>query len=326
MLSLSVMSWQTILKTNFHHWKELADFLELSEEQRSHIFVAKRFPLNLPRRLAQKMQKGTLDDPLLRQFLPTQAETIPTVGFGCDAVGDRASQLTPKLLKKYAGRALLVCTSACAMHCRFCFRQHYDYEVAGTGNFEAELAHIRADSSIHELILSGGDPLSLSNRTLANLLQELATMSHVRRIRWHTRFPIGIPERLDAEFCALLRAVPQQLWFIIHANHPAELDADVLHALAQLRQLGALLLNQAVLLKGVNDNIETLTALCELLVDHGISPYYLHQLDRVQGAAHFEVPIARGKELMGQLSARLPGYAVPRYVQEIAGEPHKTLL
>lgn len=320
------MTWQLILRQNFTCWIKLADYLQLTVEQRLQILPSKQFPLNLPLRLAQKIRKGTLVDPILRQFLPTHAEAVTTPGFGCDSVGDVAAQKTPKLLKKYAGRVLLVCTSACAMHCRYCFRQHYDYDVGQPGYFEPELEFIRQDPSVHEVILSGGDPLSLSNRTLGTLLSALAAIPHVRRIRWHTRFPIGIPERIDDELLALLRAMPQTLWFIVHINHPDELDADVVAAMGQLRRLGAVILNQAVLLKGVNDDVDTLCALSQKLVDNGITPYYLHQLDRTQGVAHFEVPVERGRELIAELSTRIAGYAVPRYVQEIAGEPHKTRL
>lgn len=320
------MSWQAILRQNFTRWDALADFLQLTEDQRSQIFSPKHFPLNLPLRLAQKIPKGTLEDPILRQFLPMKTEAATAPEFLCDAVGDVSSQLTPKLLKKYSGRVLLIVTGACAMHCRFCFRQHYDYDRKQTDLFERELICIREDTSIKEVILSGGDPLSLSNRTLSMLIHQLNSIEHVRRIRWHTRFPIGIPERIDEEFCQALSTSRQTIWFVIHANHPTELDRDVLTSLTQLRRLGAILLNQAVLLKGVNDQIDILYNLSELLVDHGIIPYYLHQLDRVQGTSQFEVPLERGKQLMTELSTLLPGYAIPKYVQEIAGEQHKTLL
>lgn len=318
------MTWQSILRQNFTCWQKLADFLQLTDAQRAGILPSTKFALHLPLRLAQKIRKGTLDDPILRQFLPIHAETVMTAGFGCDSVGDVPAQCTPKLLKKYEGRVLLICTSACAMHCRYCFRQHYDYDVGQPGVFEPELEFIRNDPTVHEVILSGGDPLSLPNRVLKQLLTALAAMTHVRRIRWHTRFPIGIPERIDAELLTILQSVPQTHWVVVHVNHPDELDADVIAALGQLRRMGAVVLNQAVLLKGVNDNIDTLTALSEKLVDSGILPYYLHQLDRTQGVAHFEVPLEQGRALIAELMTRIAGYAVPKYVQEIAGERHKT--
>lgn len=320
------MSWQKILRSNFTKWDKLADYLELAEVQRHVILKTTHFPLNLPIRLAEKIQKGTLDDPILRQFLPTRTETVQRKGYCADPVGDLSARLTPKLIQKYHGRMLLVCSSACAMHCRYCFRQNYEYDTSSGTTFKRELEIICADPTVHEVLLSGGDPLSLSNRTLANLLQELSAIPHLTRIRFHTRFPIGIPERIDEGFLSLLKETSKVIWFVIHSNHPLELDQDVLERMSRLRQQGVVLLNQSVLLKGVNDDLETLQALCERLIDHGIMPYNLNQLDPVQGAARFEVSEKRGLELIQALRERLPGYAIPRYVQEIAGEPGKTVL
>jgi EF-P beta-lysylation protein EpmB len=317
--------WRLILRQNFTHWEKLATFLELTEKQRQQVLVETRFPLNLPMRLARKMAKGTLDDPLLRQFLPTLHERQSTPGFVVDPVGDVQACTTSKLLQKYQGRALLVCTSACAMHCRYCFRQNFSYDGADK-SFDQELAAIAEDDTLEEIILSGGDPLSLSDERLQQLLQNLSAIPHIQRIRFHTRFPIGIPERIDANFLMLLKAVPKQLYFVIHSNHPLELDEEVLEHLNRLKKLGVLLMNQSVLLKGVNDEINTLKQLCERLVNNGILPYYLYQLDRVQGSAHFEVGEEVGQGLIRSLAMQLPGYAVPRYVREIAGEPAKTPL
>jgi EF-P beta-lysylation protein EpmB len=320
---LSPPLWRQILRTNFIKWHELADFLGLSPEQRNRIDSKPGFPLNLPRRLAEKIAKQTLEDPILRQFLPTIEEKRQTLGFVSDPVGDSLCSRSSKLLHKYHGRVLLVCTSACAMHCRYCFRQQFDYDTGHPG-FSNEIELIRQDTTLQEVILSGGDPLSLSDQVLESLLQELALIPHVRRIRFHTRFPIGIPERIDGPFLAILENVPKQIWFIVHANHPEECDPDVLAALKRIQKLGIPVCNQAVLLKGVNDDVDTLCRLCEKLTDHGILPYYLHQLDKVQGAAHFEVSEAEGLMLIKKLTARLPGYGVPKYVKEIAGEPAKT--
>lgn len=242
-----------------------------------------------------------------------------------DPVGDQSFRCGPKLLHKYQGRVLLVTTGACAMNCRFCFRQNFDYDVVDK-SFEVELDQIAKDPTIFEVILSGGDPLSLPNRNLASLLKKIASIPHVRRIRFHTRFPIGIPERIDDEFLKMMESSPLQIWFILHCNHPREMDEDVIAAMTQLRKRGVNVLNQGVLLKGVNDDIETLAGLYLTLVDHGIFPYYLHQLDRVQGTAHFEVEEREGVRLMEELQKRLPGYAVPKYVREIAGQPSKTLI
>jgi len=313
------------MRQNFTQWERLADFLELDALNREGISKTSNFPLNLPRRLAAKIAKNTLDDPILKQFLPTLAELSSPVGYTLDPVQDAQFRKAPKLLHKYQGRALLVCTSACAMHCRFCFRQNFDYETQAKG-FQKELEQIAEDTSLHEIILSGGDPLSLPNHTLKSLLDSISELKHIRRVRFHTRFPIGIPERIDEEFTALFENRPFRTWFVLHINHPQELDHDVLTHLDALQRKGVMLLNQWVLLKGVNDSSVVLKELCELLVNNGIFPYYLHQLDRVQGGAHFEVSVERGKELIEEITKSLPGYAVPKYVCEIAGEANKTPL
>lgn len=211
------------------------------------------------------------------------------------------------------------------MHCRYCFRQNYPYAPFQSG-LSQELAWIGQDPSIKEVILSGGDPLSLNNDSLQEILHSICAISHVERIRFHTRFPIGIPERIDEAFLSLLEACTKQIWFIIHCNHPRELDLDVLTALKKIQKLGIPVLNQSVLLKGINDCIDTLQALCEKLTANGIIPYYLHQLDRVERAAHFEVSKTQGRQLIQELTLRLSGYAVPKYVQEIFGETSKTSL
>lgn len=326
MTTLAVLkSWKEILRTNFTHWVKLADFLELNEEQRSQISPKPRFILNLPRRLADKIQKGTLDDPILRQFLPTISESVQTEGYVNDPVGDTGCRRGSKLLHKYLGRVLLVCTSACAMHCRYCFRQNFDYDVVDK-TFGEELRMISEDPTITEVILSGGDPLSLPDTILGPLLKKISHIPHINRIRFHTRFPMGVPERIDDAFVEMIGDLPQQVWFVIHVNHPNELDEEIFSRLRALQKRGVVVLNQTVLLKGVNDDLQTLRQLCELLVDRGIFPYYLHLLDRVQGAAHFEVSEAEGVELVDQLMACLPGYAVPKLVREIAGKSSKTLI
>lgn len=318
-----VAEWKQILRLNFTNWKRLADFLELDEIQRKEIVERPRFVLNLPVRLAQKIEKGTLDDPILKQFLPTNEERVQTNGFFTDPVGDHACRRGSKLLQKYNGRVLLVCTSACAMHCRYCFRQNFDYDVEDK-SFSEEIECIKNDSTIKEVILSGGDPLSLPESLLEPLLMKISAIPHINRIRFHSRFPIGIPERIDARFLDLIEKIPQQIWFIIHSNHPRELDEEILSRMQELQKRKVVVGNQAVLLKGVNDHVDVLQELCETLVDNGILPYYLHQLDRVQGAAHFEVSENEGTRLIEQLITRLPGYAVPKFVREISGEPGKT--
>ena len=310
------MRWRQIQRTNFTSTEALSEYLGVPIPKHP-------FPLNIPRRLVEKMEKGTTDDPIFRQFVTTEAEFLIDPSFKEDPVDDSAFVKAPKLIKKYEGRALLTTTSACAMHCRYCVRQNFDYQK---GDFQAELAAIEQDPSIFEVILSGGDPLSLSDQKLSLLLNDLAAIPHINIIRFHTRFPIGIPERIDENFLKLLSSIPKQLVFIVHCNHPKELDKDVLASLKAIQFLGIPVLNQAVLLKGVNDDLTTLKELCLTLVSNGILPYYLHQLDRVQGAQHFEVDPDRGKELITALRAELPGYAVPLFVAEIPHKPNKTPL
>lgn len=320
-----VTLWKTILRKNFTSISALADFLELSFEQRSQLIQNPNFPLNLPLRLAQKMAKGTLDDPLFKQFVPLQKELIETSFFKADPVCDKSFLKQKKLLKKYEGRVLLLCTSACAMHCRYCFRQNFPYET-DEKSFHEELKWIEKHLSVHEVILSGGDPLSLSDEKLEKILLPLASMSHIHRIRFHTRFPIAIPERIDKGFLKLIKQLPQQLYFVIHCNHPKELDAEVFNCLKSLQKTGSVVLNQSVLLKGVNDKLDTLVELSRQLINGGVIPYYLHQLDQVKGAAHFEVPVAKGRLLIKKMTQLLSGYAIPKYVKEIAGELNKTPL
>lgn len=324
LLKVIPSSWRAILRKNFTRVEALANFLDLNEKQRAQLIIRPDFPLQVPFRLAQKMAKGTLDDPLVKQFLPLSQELQDHPQFVLDPVCDASFQEEGKLLRKYEGRVLLACTSACAMHCRYCFRQHFAYP--SSKGFEEELALIEQDLSIHEVILSGGDPLSLSDEILGQVLGKLAKLPHIRRIRFHTRFPIGIPERIDEEFLNLIASLPQQIYFIIHCNHPRELDQEIFDRLKALQRLGCMILNQAVLLKGVNDDASTLQQLAEQLANQGIIFYYLHQLDRVQGAAHFEVEEEKGRALIAEIAKRLPGYAVPKYVREVAGEPNKTPL
>jgi len=269
------------------------------------------------------MVKGDWEDPLLRQFLPTLKEQEVSPLFLLDPVRDQEVRKAPKLLHKYYGRALLVTTGACAMHCRYCFRQHFDYATSDK-MFEEELQEIANTPSLSEVLLSGGDPLSLSNANLQALLEGLDQIPHIKRLRFHTRFPIGIPERIDTGFLELLASLKSQVVFVVHCNHPSELDEEIFIRLKRIQQLGIPLLSQAVLLKGVNDDVETLAKLFMLQVDHGIIPYHLHQLDRVQGAAHFEVTKEEGRRLMAELELKVPGYALPKYVQDIPGKAHKT--
>jgi EF-P beta-lysylation protein EpmB len=312
------VSWTQILRQNIRSSLELSKLLGIE------IFDSP-FPLNLPRRLAEKIEPGNRDDPILRQFVPLPEENIQTPGFTSDPVGEGAARQQPRLLQKYPGRALLVTTSACAMHCRYCFRRHFDYAL-GAPSYDAELEQIANDPTLLEVILSGGDPLSLPNRPLLELIGRLEMIPHLQILRFHSRFPIGIPERVDDELLQGLASSRLQIYFVLHTNHPRELDADVIAAIRRLQGIGIPVLNQAVLTRGVNDDLETLTELCRELIAIGVMPYYLHALDPVEGAAHFDVPEEKGLELVEALRQRLPGYAVPQFVREIAGEASKTPL
>lgn len=286
------------------------------------------FPLRVPASYLARIRHGDPHDPLLRQVLPLDLEDRLVPGFTLDAVGDAAAKAGTGVLHKYEGRALLIATGSCAIHCRYCFRRHFPYaeETAAAKGWASALEHLRADPSVRELILSGGDPLSLSTAKLAELTDALRGLPQIIRLRLHTRLPIVLPERIDAEFLDWIGALPWPVVMVVHANHANEIDAGVRTACADLRRRGVHLLNQAVLLRGVNDSVDALVDLSEALFGVGVLPYYLHQLDRVQGAAHFEVPESEAAALHRALHARLPGYLLPRRVREDAGQPGKTLL
>jgi EF-P beta-lysylation protein EpmB len=283
------------------------------------------FPLRVPRGFVARMRPGDPNDPLLLQVLPRRAEHDTAEGFTVDAVGDMAAKAGHGLLHKYDGRALLIASGSCAVNCRYCFRRHFPYgeEIAAAAQWRDALAHVRADTSIREIILSGGDPLALATHKLAELTRGLADLPHVIRLRIHTRLPVVLPERVDAEFTDWLAHLPLQKVVVLHANHANEFDDTVDAACARLRDAGATLLNQSVLLHGVNDDADALVSLSERSFAAGVLPYYLHQLDKVAGAAHFEVDDAHALRLIDSLRGRLPGYLVPKLVRELPGDPAK---
>jgi L-lysine 2,3-aminomutase len=286
------------------------------------------FALRVPRGFVRRMRSADPADPLLRQVLPLAAELTAAAGFDADPLTERAAMRAPGLLQKYHGRALLITTAACAVHCRYCFRREFPYHSAqgDGGRWREAIATLAADESINELILSGGDPLSLGNERLARLTDELRQVRHLRRLRLHTRTPIVLPERVDDELLAWLRGLPWPCVIVLHCNHANEIDASVREATALLRSTGATLLNQSVLLAGVNDSADALCDLSESLWSAGVLPYYLHLLDRVSGSAHFEVGESHARELMRLLATRLPGYLVPRLARESPGAASKTVL
>lgn len=284
------------------------------------------FPMRVPESYVARMRFGDPDDPLLRQVLPGAAELLDAPGFVGDAVGDGAATRGAGVIHKYAGRVLLIATGTCAVNCRYCFRRHFPYSesLAARERWRAALEVIAGDHSIHEVILSGGDPLALATHRLAELTDGLAAIPHVRQLRIHTRLPIALPERVDADLLGWIARLPWPVAVVVHANHGNEIAGEVPDALKALRQVGATMLNQSVLLRGINDDAGVLAELSQRLYAAGTLPYYLHLLDRVRGAAHFEVSEDEARRLHAQLRAQLPGYLVPRLVREIAGEPSKT--
>ncbi len=328
-LSRQAPHWQHALREAFTRPAELLAWLELDPAlPQLELTRLRDFPLRVPRGFAARMKKGDPLDPLFLQVWPGPRESETAPGFVADAVGDMKSAQGDGVLHKYQGRALLITTGACAIHCRYCFRRHFPYSdsLAARGHWQPALERLQADPSIREAILSGGDPFSLSDERLAELFEGLARIPHLRRVRVHTRQPIVLPERIDAGLLKILRSVSLDKVMVIHANHAQELTGEVPQALADLRASGWTLLNQSVLLRGINDTTNALQDLHERLFSLGVLPYYLHMLDRVEGAAHFEVSEHRARELMRDLSAVSPGYLVPRLAREVPGDPAKAWL
>ena len=310
-------------KKTFIRLAPLLDFLEFSEQNRDLVWDRPKFPLMVPLRLAQKMEKNNPSCPLFLQFVPLKKEMLVEETYSHEPVNDPIFKLSPKLLKKYEGRSLLLTTKACAMHCRYCFRQNFSYETTTKG-FEKEIELLQKNLTIHEVILSGGDPLSLHSKDLLSLMHQLERLEHVQIIRFHTRTLIADPEVLQEELLNFFQRSSKKIVFVVHVNHPKELGEDLRATFQKLKSSNVTLLSQSVLLKGVNDDAQTLKNLCLELFQYGVLPYYLHQLDRVQGAAHFYVERERGCSLIEELRASLPGYLVPKYVEEIPKKSSKT--
>lgn len=318
--------WQRELARGFSDVGELLQALGLSAaEMPQAVTTDSAFRLRVPRGFVARMRRGDPHDPLLRQVLPLVMEDETTAGFDFDPVGDAAAEVAPGVLHKYQGRALLIATGACAIHCRYCFRRHFPYadSHAAVDQWQKTLEHLRGDTSINEVILSGGDPLTLSDSKLAALVRELDAIAHLRRLRVHTRLPVVLPERVDTRLIDWLNSSRLQNLIVIHANHANEIDSTVIDAVDKLHATGAVVLNQSVLLAGVNDSADALCNLSETLFAARVLPYYLHLLDRVAGAAHFEVDEQKAYALMVDMRSRLPGYLVPQLVREKAGAASK---
>jgi len=322
-------TWQEQLADLVTDPQELLSLLQLTAADLPLSEQALRdFPLRVPRPYLARMRPGDPRDPLLLQVLPQAAEALEVTGYTRDPLGEADANHCSGLLHKYAGRALLITTQSCAVHCRYCFRRHFPYNdnKPGRQQWLQSLRYIADNPDITEVILSGGDPLACSNTYLQWLVEQISAIPHVTRIRLHSRVPIMLPARVDAPLLELLQQSGRQLVMVLHANHANEFDAEVDAACARMRAAGLLLLNQSVLLQGINDDTNTLAALSERLFAAGVLPYYLHMLDKVQGAAHFEVSESRAFALLHELQSRLPGYLVPRLVREEAGKPGKTPL
>jgi len=322
-------AWQIALANVIKDPKELLKQLGLSDKLTAiDDDILKKFPLRVPQNYINKMRYGDVDDPLLRQVFPLIDESLEVDNFVNDPVGDNLAITAPGILQKYHGRALLVTTGACAIHCRYCFRRHFPYGDSNplASQWRQTLATLREDLSINEVILSGGDPLILNDSKLASMVADLEKIPHLKRLRIHTRLPIVLPKRVDQHLLNWIQQTSLQVIMVIHANHANEIDGEVEQVIRKLHDANCQLLNQAVLLKGVNNNVTTLYDLSERLSDINVQPYYLHLLDPVAGASHFDVSEQDGIKLIAQLRTMLPGYLVPRLVREQQGEASKTII
>ncbi|MDO3386806.1 EF-P beta-lysylation protein EpmB [Gilvimarinus sp. SDUM040013] len=320
-------SWQEALKNLIRSPKELFELLQLDNTDLEMALEAcGQFELRVPRSFAARMQIGDPNDPLLKQVLPTGRELLAEPGYSQDPLGEQAANPHPGLIHKYKGRVLLVVTGSCAINCRYCFRRHFPYQDnrPSRETWRQALDYIAQDDSINEVIFSGGDPLNAPDSTLQWLSAQIAQIPHITRLRVHSRLPIVIPARITDSCLEWMASDRFDNVLVIHANHANEIDAGVASALARLKSHGVTLLNQTVLLNGVNNHAQTLINLSERLFQCGVVPYYLHMLDKVAGAAHFDVDQADARRLVQVMRENLPGYLVPKLVREIAGEASKT--
>lgn len=323
-------NWQSQLSDLITDPFELLDQLEICSDAllSGAILASKSFKLRVPRAFVGKMRKGDPLDPLLLQVLPHHLELEEHPEFVTDPLGEEAANQLPGVLHKYQSRFLLTLTGACAVHCRYCFRRHFPYQenLPKQDEWPQIKAYIEQNPHINEVILSGGDPLTLSNRKLKLWIERLESLQQVKILRIHSRVPVVIPQRLDTELLEILKSTRLRIIMVIHANHAAELDDQTCAYLEKLSQHGITALNQAVLLKGVNDDAQTLIELSQRLFDARVMPYYLHVLDKVKGAQHFDLSGSKIDEIYHDILAGLPGYLVPKLVREIAGEKNKTPL
>ncbi|MDV7414890.1 EF-P beta-lysylation protein EpmB [Acinetobacter baumannii] len=323
-------NWQSQLSDLITDPLELLNLLELSTDQllSGAILASEKFKLRVPRAFVGKMNAKDPLDPLLLQVLPHHLELEEHPEFVTDPLGEEAANQLPGVLHKYKSRFLLTLTGACAVHCRYCFRRHFPYQenLPKNEDWLNIKNYIESNPDINEVILSGGDPLTLSNRKLALWLERLSTLKQVKILRIHSRVPIVIPNRIDEELISLLKNSRLRIILVVHSNHASELDDFTCSKLLQLSEHHITVLNQAVLLKGVNDSAQTLTDLSYRLFEARVMPYYLHVLDKVKGAQHFDLIPSEIDAIYQDVLASLPGYLVPKLVREIAGEKNKTPL
>lgn len=321
-------TWQKELANALKNPQQLLQLLDISPESVPLSSKARQsFPMLVPRPFAEKMKKGDIHDPLLKQVLPILDEELCATGYSQDPLQEHNSAI-PGLLHKYQSRVLLIVKSGCAVNCRYCFRRHFPYQDNNINKKQlAEItAYLTAHPEVNEVILSGGDPLMSKDDFLQYLLEALAALPQLTRVRIHTRLPVVIPSRVTKQLCAMLKKSRLKVVVVLHINHANEIDSHFIEAMTKLQQTGAQLLNQSVLLKGVNDNSQALIALSEALFSANILPYYLFLLDKVQGAQHFDLPETQAQQLIKEISSALPGYLVPKLSREIAGEKSKTII
>jgi len=318
-------SWKKTLSEAITNPTELLTELKLNPTQDPKTEAAiRQFPLRIPKPFAKLIKPNTPNDPILQQILPIAQESIEVPGYCPDPLKEQQQNPVPGVLHKYKSRALFIVTGGCAIHCRYCFRRHFPYEQQSTKRWQTAINYIEQHPEINEVILSGGDPLLLPDKPLSELLNKLNTIPHITRLRIHSRIPIVLPNRIDTPCLNWLNKLTKPLILVVHCNHPQEISTEAKEALSHLNTSNITLLNQAVLLKNINDNADTLIDLSETLFASNVLPYYLHLLDKTSGTAHFNVSKPKAQKLMQTLLKTLPGYLVPKLVQEIPGTPHKT--
>ena len=317
--------WSAELRGVVRNVGELLAMLEVAPADLD-VDVDSKFALRVPRSFVRRMKLGDPADPLLRQVLPLAAESVRVAGFSRDPLQEHGTSVAPAVIQKYAGRVLLIAAAECAVHCRYCFRRNFPYSEHRLSVGEDSLNAVRNDPSISEVIASGGDPLMLTDGHFFRLLGALEAIEHVQRLRIHTRLPVVIPSRITLALADRLGASRLGVVLVLHVNHANEIDAELVARVAELCDAGVTVLNQSVLLSGVNDDITSLVTLSEQLFAARILPYYLHLLDLVEGAHHFLVQDARARELYAGMRVRLPGYLVPRLARETPGQPAKDWL